>query len=98
MIKLFSKSMLIVAMLSSSTMAIDVHVPETRKQTTPAHIQNKGSSANEGEPICNSATVRSNNGVALCAYLKSGRSGTTALFSVSDDTELRRIPFLQIIN
>lgn len=96
MIKLFSKNMLIVAMLSNPTMAIDV--PETSKQTTPAHIQDKGLSATEGELICNSATVRSNSGVALCAYLKSGRSGTTASFTVSDDTELRRIPFLQIIN
>ncbi len=101
MIKLFAESMLVLTMLSSITMAIDVHSPGViKKQTTPANVQDKDkeSSATEAEPICKRATVVSNGGVTLCAYLNSGRSGTTASFSVSDDTHVRRTPFLQIIN
>jgi hypothetical protein len=96
MIQLFIESMLVVAMLSNTAMAIDIYVPEKKQQTTPAHIQDNKPSAIEGESTCNRATtVRGNRGVTLCAHLKSGKSGTTAAF---DDADVRKTPFLQIIN
>jgi hypothetical protein len=88
-------SVLAIGLLSGTAMAADFHALGEIKA---APVQDVELSTTEGGATCDVATVSSDGGVALCAWVVSGASGGTASFTVANELPVTGAQFLQVVN
>lgn len=84
------------AFMAAPAMAGDFHALSAIQSTTA--LQDTELAATEGGATCNSSTVDSLGGVALCAFLNSGASGGSAAFTVANALPVTAAQFLQVVN